>query len=141
MRLALSSAAAPDASLEELLDACARRGIDALELEEGHGHGLDADTVSSEAAAEAAARAADAGVDLAGFRLAIPLPRAADAAGLIGFARALGAPLHVPLTGSALVRAAADPGPLALVRTLTDGGIRVVGVVEDAGQELSLIHI
>lgn len=40
MRLALSSAAAPDLALEELLDACVRRGLAALEPEAGHAHGI-----------------------------------------------------------------------------------------------------
>lgn len=40
MKLALSTAAAPDYSLSELLDACARRGLAAIELVEGDGHGV-----------------------------------------------------------------------------------------------------
>jgi hypothetical protein len=43
MRLALSSAAAPDATLGELAAAARRRGLRALELQAGHGHGLLAD--------------------------------------------------------------------------------------------------
>jgi hypothetical protein len=40
VRLALSTAAAPDLSLAELLDACARRGLAALELVAGDRHGV-----------------------------------------------------------------------------------------------------
>ena len=40
MRLALSSAAAPDAMLEELLEAATRRGLEAVELREGDAHGV-----------------------------------------------------------------------------------------------------
>lgn len=41
MRLALCSSAAPDASLSGLFEACARRGLAALELREGDAHGLN----------------------------------------------------------------------------------------------------
>ena len=40
MRLALSSAAAPDLELTELLATCARRGMEGLELVSGDGHGV-----------------------------------------------------------------------------------------------------
>lgn len=53
MRLGLSSAAAPNATLDELLAACVRRGLAALELREGDAHGLDhADVIRGAAAAE-----------------------------------------------------------------------------------------
>ena len=110
MRLALSSAAAPTASLQELLDACVRRGLPALELEEGHGHGLDVGMARHEATAEARARAASQGVEIAGFRLATPLPLLADVTGLAAFARALGAPLLVPLAGGPPAGAAGAAG-------------------------------
>lgn len=41
MRLALCSSAAPDATLSGLFEACARRGLAALELREGDAHGLN----------------------------------------------------------------------------------------------------
>lgn len=41
MRLGLSSAVAPEASLDELLVACGRRGLEALELRAGDWHGVD----------------------------------------------------------------------------------------------------
>lgn len=101
MRLALSSAAAPTASLQELLDACVRRGLPALELEEGHGHGLDVGMARHQATTEARERAASQGVEIAGFRLATPFPLLGDGTGLADFARALGAPLLVPLAAGA----------------------------------------
>ena len=42
MKLGLSTAAAPDLPLEGLVEACRRRGLGALELATGHGHGLSA---------------------------------------------------------------------------------------------------
>lgn len=41
MRLVLGSGVAPDAPLEELLDAAKRKAVAGLELEVGHGHGVD----------------------------------------------------------------------------------------------------
>lgn len=63
MRLGLSSAAAPDADLGELIAACGARGLSALELRAGDGHGLEA--VGNDSLA---ARLADAGVAIVGFR-------------------------------------------------------------------------
>lgn len=67
MKLALSTAAAPDYTLAELFDACARRGLAALELvaDDRHGVGpeLEHDEVI-EIAAEAAAR----GITFAAYR-------------------------------------------------------------------------
>ncbi|NIP78159.1 MAG: hypothetical protein GWM90_02720 [Gemmatimonadetes bacterium] len=133
MRLGLSSAAAPDAPLSELLAACARRGLATLELEEGHGHGLEPGLRSLAAPRDAAARIEAAGVSLAGFRVArgstARLPGsaagateedAADAATWARFARALGAPALVPLHGPVDRRAA-----LALRRA----GVPVLGIL------------
>lgn len=75
MRLGLSSAAAPDASLDELLEICARRGLAELELRDGDGHGvaggsggLAGDTLGSRARAAGVAirafRSGDAEADL-----------------------------------------------------------------------------
>lgn len=87
MRLGLSSAAAPDASLDELLDACGRRGLAALELRDGDAHGLEPrDTARAQ---DAARSAAAAGVALAGYRTAGD----ASAAALAGLSVALGAPV------------------------------------------------
>lgn len=63
MRLGLSSAAAPDADLGELIAACGARGLGALELRAGDGHGLEA--IGNDAIAE---RLANAGVAIVAFR-------------------------------------------------------------------------
>lgn len=47
MILALSSAAAPRATLSELLDSCVRRGLHGLHLAEGHGHGVSLESSES----------------------------------------------------------------------------------------------
>lgn len=57
MRLGLSSEAAPDASLEELAAACARRALTAIEIVAGHAHGVS--VRSNDAALDGAARALD----------------------------------------------------------------------------------
>ncbi len=101
MRLALSSAAAPGASLGELLDAAARRGLPGVELVDGagHGHGLAPGLIDTATAAGAADRAAEAGLEIAGFRLLRPLhdPGRPEIRALERFAHALRAPLLVPL--------------------------------------------
>ena len=67
MRLGLSSAAAPEASLDELLDACRERGLVALELREEDGHGVSgAPGGIGGVAAQRLARAA--GVAITAFR-------------------------------------------------------------------------
>jgi len=90
MRLALSSGAAPDATFAELLESAVRRGFAALELVEGHAHGVDRG-ISTADALEAAATAASASVPIAAFRtddVAEPgLPA------LAGLAAALDAPV------------------------------------------------
>ena len=67
MRLGLSSAAAPEASLDELLAACLRRGLVALELREEDGHGVSG-APDGIAGAEAQRRARTSGVEITGFR-------------------------------------------------------------------------
>jgi hypothetical protein len=67
MRLGLSSAAAPEASLDELLVACRRRGLGALELREEDGHGVSG-APGGIGGAEAQSRARAAGVEITGFR-------------------------------------------------------------------------
>lgn len=115
MRLGLSSAAAPDAVLTGLLEACAIRGLDALELEEGHGHGLEPGLRSVAAPRDAAARSSGEGVCIAGFRVspAAAIPPAgpiadptdpaagegAEASAWTRFSEALGAPILVPVAG------------------------------------------
>lgn len=85
MRLGLSSAAAPDLSLEGLVLACRRRGLAALELDAGHwGHLMGCDA--------RAARAA--GVQLAGLR--VRSLDAAMSAGVPALSRELDAPVIAP---------------------------------------------
>ena len=50
MRIALSSAAFPTASLAELIDGCQRRGLSALHLIAGHGHGISDSSTDAELA-------------------------------------------------------------------------------------------
>lgn len=95
MRLGISSAAAPDASFDELLSACVQRGLGALELRAGHGHGLSAG-VGAALAADARERAADAHIVIAGYRT----DDATDAAALAALSRALGAPVIVAGSGT-----------------------------------------
>lgn len=66
MRLALCSSAAPEASLAGLVQACGRRGLDALELREGDGHGVNPDHEAITGAV-GGGRAA-AGVEIVGYR-------------------------------------------------------------------------
>lgn len=106
MRLALSSAAAPDATFDELLAACARRGFAALELEAGHAHGVSpsAGLATASAAAEQAARA---GIGIAALRLE-------DAASVMDphtprLAAALGAPVVVRVGVGTATRGDARP--------------------------------
>lgn len=88
MLLGLSSAAAPDAALDELLDAAVRRGLGALELRDGDAHGVMPGDggVSAMAAAE---RAAAANVTLSGYRS----DRVAHDLALARLSYALGAPV------------------------------------------------
>jgi hypothetical protein len=68
MRIALSSAAAPSASLSELLDGCTRRGLFALHLVAGHAHGVTSQSSDDELQA-AAARARAQGVEIVSVEL------------------------------------------------------------------------
>jgi hypothetical protein len=141
MRLALSSAAAPDAPLDDLLAACVRRGLPALELEDGHAHGLGAGRAPHGDAAHARALAASAGVQLAGYRL----PAAeddgsgraaleADMGSLMAFALALGAPLHLP--ASWLVSAPRDlqAGRVLAVLPAGEEGLSALDALDRGGR-------
>jgi hypothetical protein len=103
MRLALSSAAAPGASLGELLEAAARRGLAAVELVEGHGHGIDPGLTGLRDAEDAATRAAVAGVSIAAYRLTAGFARGCgdDSQTLARLADALGARILLPLASDA----------------------------------------
>ncbi len=100
MRLALSSAAAPDATFDELLAACARRGFAAVELEVGHAHGVSP-SAGPAAALSAAVRATNAGIGIAALRLD-DLAAVADP-GTPRLAVALGAPVVVRIDAEATV--------------------------------------
>jgi hypothetical protein len=96
MLLALSSAAAPEATIDELLAACARRGFAAVELEIGHAHGVSP-SAGPAAALAVAVQAANAGIGIAALRLddvaAVTDPRTPR------LAVALGAPVVVRIDG------------------------------------------
>lgn len=69
MRLALSTAAAPDFTLDELLAACRRRGLAGLELVAGHGHGVSAALEAAELE-EIRQRCEASGAPVVAFRVA-----------------------------------------------------------------------
>ncbi len=68
MQLTLSTEAAPDLALGELLEACARRGIAALELVEGHAHGVSPES-NAEVLAHVRGEVASVGGRIAAFRV------------------------------------------------------------------------
>jgi hypothetical protein len=97
MELGLSSAAAPDATVAELVEACARRGLRVLELREEDAHGV---RVGAErlVLAEAAALAAAGGVRIGALR--VGLERAGQGADAAAAARALGCVLLAECTAA-----------------------------------------
>ncbi|HSJ05946.1 MAG TPA: hypothetical protein VK936_04540 [Longimicrobiales bacterium] len=99
MRLGLSTEAAPDVSLDELAAACVRRGIAAVEVVEGHGHGLS--VRSTDAAIDAAARTlSEAGLAERVFRPAlVAVPEWEPVAAL---SARLGARVLIPLAWAAV---------------------------------------
>jgi hypothetical protein len=115
MRLGLSSAAAPHASLDELATACAARGLSTLELRAGDGHGIDADGDWSLAVADLLATTATAGVTIAGYST----DALDDADQLARLSQAMAAPILVSdgSIGQRIdrVRAITDAGGRALV--------------------------
>lgn len=117
MRLGLSSASAPRASLEELISACVGRGLSALELRAGDWHGVDIALEPDGAAATAAEHAREAGVAICAYL--------ADAGGndlrLARLSLALGAPLLVPSGTHALERCIALVEVGATAVPLLDG--------------------
>lgn len=66
MRLGLCSSAAPDATLAELVEACRRRGLAALELRQGDAHGLHPGGMLDEV--RSVAPVAGVGPSLTGYR-------------------------------------------------------------------------
>ncbi len=85
MRLGLSSAAAPDAGIDALVEACARRGLAVLELHAGHAHGV----VDAASAAGAHATTIGTGVAIGAWWTDAPH----EPALLTGIAQALQAPV------------------------------------------------
>lgn len=98
MRLSLCSSAAPDATLSGLVEACARRGLAALELREGDAHGLNPE-YEDLAAAVAGARAETPSLPIVAYRTSEP----GHDLWLARLSEALGVPLL--LDGSTTVRA------------------------------------
>jgi sugar phosphate isomerase/epimerase len=71
MRLGISTATAPGFTLEELSRSCRHRGLRAIELIEGHAHGLTLGSAAAEAR-QARRVLADAGVEQILFRPSAP---------------------------------------------------------------------
>jgi sugar phosphate isomerase/epimerase len=94
MRLGLSTAAAPDLALVELLDACARRGLAALELVAGDRHGVGPE-LDHEEVLDVAASAAARGITIAAYRAGGLWEAAAPETVRLAFG--LGAPVIVKL--------------------------------------------
>jgi sugar phosphate isomerase/epimerase len=97
MRLGLSSGAAPDATLAELLAACRRRGLAGVELVEGHAHGVS--PAGRDAPAAGAPGADDGGPRVLAFRCATETSALSDAAARLS--RRLGCPVISPTIPSA----------------------------------------
>jgi hypothetical protein len=98
MRLGLSSEAAPAADLQTLAESCARRGLVALELVAGHGHGV-APAMSPAAARAAAGLLREHGVDRVLYRAASVEEALSPAA----------AELSAALDAAVVATAASDP--------------------------------
>jgi hypothetical protein len=148
MRLALSSAAAPDASFDELLDACVRRGFSALELECGHGHLLDSVRAAAGDAAAARARAAGAGVHLAGLRLATDEgeavqagPDQRDQVDLLALVRSLGVPLLVPAARMAGAPRALDTGRVMVVLPAGGAALPALDDLDSGGRSAARLPL
>lgn len=88
MLLAISSAAAPGANLQSLVEACVHRGLAVLELRTGDSHGLGVDTSPADAAA-ARSFATARGISIIGLRTT----SASEAKGLAALSAELEAPV------------------------------------------------
>jgi hypothetical protein len=137
MSLGLSSRALPDAGLDALVAAVARRGLMALELREGDAHGVAAGdpVLRGQAAAQ---RIAAAGLLLAGFRTRC----LSDPAQLACISQGLHAPLVLDCAGEidgrihqAKVLAAAGAAVVVVVRGRE--ALREATLVRSAGLELT----
>jgi hypothetical protein len=138
MQLGLCSAAAPDASLDELLGVCKRRGLGTLELRAGDAHGVGPGTHRGNRAkltpanrdlriggAEAAERARAAEIGISGFRS----ESGAGDAELSVVAMAAGAPVLVDGGTGVCER-------IERSKALAAAGIPVLAVVRGSGAEL-----
>lgn len=122
MRLGLSSAAAPDLSLEGLLEGCLQRGLSALELQTEDAHGVGALFTPAESE-WLVRRAAEAGVEV--VALSCRDPHAACATETLRLGARLGVPLLVPVPVEGL--------PAAVLTELVKGAA-------EAGGRLLLLH-
>ena len=130
MRLTLSSAAAPGATLAELLAAAARRGFAAVELVDGHAHGVHRG-LTAPAVADIARTAAEAGAPIVAFRTGdVALP------GLESLAR-LAAALDAPIVASGPAVSQDDWAALAAPR-FTDAGADLL--LETDGSEAEVLR-
>jgi hypothetical protein len=122
MRLGLSSAAAPDLSLADLLGGCQRRGLAALELVLGDAHGIHAGVEAAQIE-EALRLAEQADIRLAA--LACGTPDAAHAEEALRLAARLGMAALLPAglaadDRSALIERAREAGAQLLLQHSTD---------------------
>ncbi|HSJ15286.1 MAG TPA: hypothetical protein VK939_12770 [Longimicrobiales bacterium] len=120
MRLGLSSAAARDAGLGELIAACVRRGLAVLELRAGDGHGVELEDALSGVLAAEQARAV--GVEIAVYRASAE----EDTLRLARLGEALGATLLLDGAGDVTHRA-------LRARRLVEAGVDAAVVVRGAG--------
>ena len=118
MRLGLSSEAAPDASVEDLIRYARHRGLAALEFREGDAHGIDAGSSGLAGAAAAAEAVRAAGLTLTGYRT----HQLEDEGRLARLSEALGAP--VLLAGGVLLATR-----VARARRIRDAGGQVAIVL------------
>lgn len=134
MRLGLSSAAAPDAPFEELIAACRRRGLVALELAQGGAHGFGFDDI--EASVRLAAEAD--GVEVSGFRM-----HSAGAPNEVArLTKATGVPAVIafddePAARMRYAQQVAEAGGHALVMLRHDEPLRYAEAFASAGLRLS----
>lgn len=129
MRLALSTAAAPELTLAELVEACGRRGLAGLELMADHAHGVAPDLDGERLMlVQRTLQASDIAV------VALPFDRVDSAlsAAAAQLSAALGAP--VVLSRSGVVSLTSDRP------TLRDRASRAVELYADAGGVLLFEH-
>lgn len=117
MRLALSSAAAPDLALDALIEGAVRRGFAALELVLGDAHGVGP-ALPRAKVAEQRARIEAMGATVAAVRVA-SLGKAASPA-VIRLASALGAAVVAPFAHGKAATTAAREGGMLLVAHPTE---------------------